>query len=151
MTSLAGRSTTIVIPPIKIHNDVQTDITSQGSSSHFLKLLGSKELVLLELQGSISRIDSNAMKLGKLLQEDDGRIFLIVGYQKLEGKVVDLKLPFAVLRRKRVSQNNTSGMDIDQQEEESIDGKEVEMEVVEVCRKKLYFNSRPEPLNEMDI
>lgn len=150
MTTLSKRSTTISIPPIPSPDESTTD--QDPSRNHFLRLLGSQELVLVELQGSISRLDPEELKLGKLVQEDTGRIYLVVGYQKLEGRVVDLKLPFAVLRQRQESstEDEASNMQMDKDSEEQ-SGREVEMEVVEVCRKKLYFGSRPEPLNEMEL
>lgn len=138
-------STTLTIPAIHSLEP------ANPPANHFLRLLGSQELVLVELQGSITRLDQDQLKLGKLVQEDDGRIYLVVGYQKLEGKVVDLKLPFAVLRQRhqKTIQADEMKMDTENNEEEE-GGGEVEMEVVEVCRKKLYFGSRPEPMNEME-
>lgn len=128
MSQNEAAKTVISIDPIVLPTD------PQSSSNAFLRLTGSNELVFIEIQGSIVRLDDTETKLGRLEHSDDGRIYLYVGYQKMEGKVVELKKPFAVLRKKPT---NTTSL-------------EVEMEVVDVCRKKIYFGMRPEPLNEME-
>ena len=58
------------------------------AQNHFLRLSGTNELVFLEIQGSIARLDREEKKMGRLVQDDDGRIYLFVGYQKMEGKLV---------------------------------------------------------------
>ncbi|BFZ57229.1 hypothetical protein PYCC9005_004280 [Savitreella phatthalungensis] len=119
---------------------------SQGSSpgSHFFRLTDSNELCFVELQGTIAKLDDAERRLGKLVQEDNGKIYLLVGYQRLEGKIVTLKKPIAVLRRKPVEACGDNPIDA-----ETAPVREVELEVLEVCRKKIYFGIRPEPVGEL--
>lgn len=139
---------TITIQPI--HESHYTANTT--SKNAFVRLTGSNELVFIELQGSVNRLDSSEQKLGRLEQTEDGRIYLIVGYQKLEGKVVELKKPFAVLRRIQ-SRNVQNGQRGDEEMHDTgasqAPSGPIEMKVVDICRKKIYFGTRPEPLNNM--
>lgn len=138
--------TTLAIPPIR-------PTTDASSAPPFFRLLGTKELVFIELQGSIARLDPETRKLGRLVQQEDGRIYLVVGYQKMEGTLITLKKPFAVLRRAKHQNridNNEEDVTMNEDTEEEYTG-EVQLEVVEVCRKKIFFGSRPEPLNEMEV
>ncbi|CCG84255.1 protein of unknown function [Taphrina deformans PYCC 5710] len=139
--------TIISIPPIPSAPVPATSL----EQNHFLRLTGTDELVFLEIQGSIARLDESEQRLGRLVHQEDGRIYLIVGYQKMEGKVVTLKTPFAVLRRKKADgARDTDEPEQGTQENGDGSGKVVEMEVVDVCRKKIYFGQRPEPMNEME-
>ena len=88
---------------------------------------------MVEVQGSVARIDEDEKVLGKLVQEENGKIYLLVGYQRLEGKVVQLKKPFAVLKRGPVENGATMAA----------------LDLVDVCTKKIYFGTRPEPLGEI--
>lgn len=151
--------TIISIPPIPAaETPVVEEDPDSGRGNHFVRLLGTRELVFLEIQGAIARLDERESRLGRLVQQEDGRIYLLVGYQKMEGKVVTLKTPFAVLRRKKgpaktdMAAGGEEGteMDVDGTQEEESSGGVVEMEVVDVCRKKIYFGNRPEPMNEME-
>lgn len=111
---------------------------SSVSQNHFMRLTGSNELCLVEIQGSIAKIEGEETLLGKLVQEENGKIYLLVGYQRLEGKVVQLKKPLAVLKR----QNAESASQGDAATSTNLD-------LVDVCRKKIYFGTRPEPLGEI--
>ncbi|KAG9257495.1 chromosome transmission fidelity protein 8 [Emericellopsis atlantica] len=62
------------------------------------------------------------------------RVFLYVGeYQRLNGEVKKLAKPFAIVGKK-------------QQQEAAGEGKEDELEIVDIVKYKLLFSGRPEPV-----
>ncbi|BFZ61338.1 hypothetical protein YB2330_002403 [Saitoella coloradoensis] len=112
------------------------------SSTLFSRLLGTNELLLLELQATIEGMDPDTIMGGLSYDEQSKTAYLTIGYQRLTGKVVDLKSPFAVLR-KREGGENVEGREGDWRRGD------VEMDVVEIIRKKVVFNQRPEPISRL--
>ncbi|RAL09726.1 uncharacterized protein BO97DRAFT_374133 [Aspergillus homomorphus CBS 101889] len=121
-------------------------------------------LALLELQGTINipsqdeattssaeAPDASVFEtpIGKLMFPDYSpqdpaddtawmkRVYLYVGrYQRITGEVKKLPKPLAIVQR-RAKPAGSAGDDAD------------ELEVVEVVRYKIYFKSRPEPVNDI--
>lgn len=148
---------TITIAPIQ--NDTASGPLSRNP---FLRLTNSNELLFLEIQGSIAKLDDSEKRIGKIVQEENGKIYLLVGYQKMEGRIVHLEKPFAVLRRSRKNDGNgcagTDGDDEasrmrvgDSREEDNLETRvgRAELELIEVIRRKIFFGIRPEPISEI--
>ncbi|ORY74122.1 Ctf8-domain-containing protein [Protomyces lactucae-debilis] len=127
-----------------------------SSSSHFIRLAGSQTLCFLELQGAIQKLDPAETRLGKLVEEPDGRIFLYVGYQKMEGKLIKLKKPFAVLKRPTSAAPSASDNDavmssqIMSSQVQKETSESFNLELVDIVTKKIYFGQRPEPLGTLE-
>lgn len=154
------------MPSIKLHTRVSKPATSATSfpslPSHnpLPQLLQTPSgLALLELQGTInvpsaedeqyadladtpSNAQSYETPIGKLLFPDYSpqnpddtewmkRAYLYVGrYQRMTGEVKKLPRPIAVLQRR-------------------IGSEAEELEIVEIVRYKVFFKSRPEPVNDV--
>ncbi|KAJ5779303.1 hypothetical protein N7457_007023 [Penicillium paradoxum] len=136
--------------------------TASGPNNPLPALLQTPSgLALLELQGTINipsgneeddhMIDSSKdidpasifeTPIGKLMFPDYSvhnpddtkwmkRAYLYVGrYQRMTGEVKKLPRPIAVLQKRRASEDE-------------------ELEVVEIVRYKIFFKSRPEPVNNV--
>ncbi|ODQ55759.1 hypothetical protein SAICODRAFT_23129 [Saitoella complicata NRRL Y-17804] len=131
-----------IYPPSK--NGGTDDV--HPSTTLFSRLLGTNELLLLELQATIEGMDPDTIMGGLSYDEQSKTAYLTVGYQRLTGKVVDLKSPFAVLRKREggeLSMEDAEGRAADWQRGD------VEMDVVEIIRKKVVFNQRPEPISRL--
>lgn len=144
---------TISIPPLHL-------ASSATARSRFIKLTQSGTLCFLELQGAIQKLDPKETRLGKLVEEQDGRVFLYVGYQKMEGKVLKLKKPFAVLKRP-LQPASVASTDIDMPMSSQIMSSQVDsatktlqepvrLELVDIVTHKIYFGQRPEPLGTLE-
>ena len=71
---------------------------------------------------------------------------LIIGNHELKGSAINLKEPFAVLRKRkveRISQNCNAGVT---SESASKSRREVQLEVVGVVKKKLMFDQYPKSI-----
>ena len=92
------------------------------------------EWTLLDLQGGLSPAERQAalagLNLGTVVTVGQAHT-LTIGKHRLEGKLVPIKKPFAVLQ-KRCSPGET--------------GEEAGYAVMGVIRQKLQFKSRPKPL-----
>ncbi|KAI0267769.1 Ctf8-domain-containing protein [Gloeopeniophorella convolvens] len=127
-----------------------------------LAQLGSSELFLLELQGELEVSGDRCGQLvGRLTVDDDGKgkPTLRVGHHLLEGKIVALPKPLAVLQRVRAPPSSSSmppptitpDGDV---EMESADPTEVEggpelatsYTIRTIVRKKIVFSKRPTPI-----
>ncbi|ETW02234.1 hypothetical protein H310_05793 [Aphanomyces invadans] len=95
---------------------------------------GDAEWSILELQGELIADSKASLKLGQL-QYQKGVPTLLIGTHLLEGKVVKLPKPMAIMRKKakEVSADDT-------------DTTSTAYTVVGIARKKLVFNSRPKPV-----
>ena len=89
---------------------------------------------MLELQGGLTPTDSQAvlssLKLGTIVIEGETHT-LTIGKHRLEGRLVSIKKPFAVLQKRCAP---------------DVEDKETCYDVVGVIRQKLHFKSRPKPL-----
>jgi chromosome transmission fidelity protein 8 len=156
------------MPSIKLHphcpSPAKTTATDSTPNNPLPTLLQTPSgLALLELQGTInvpssgnededSMMDMNPTSIdpsstfqtpiGKLIFPDYSihnpddtkwmkRAYFYVGrYQRMTGEVKKLPRPIAVLRKRRGSEDE-------------------ELEVVEIVRYKIFFKSRPEPVNNV--
>ena len=134
-----------------------------------LASLGSGELVLIELQGSLEvqgptdsqfvgtlEIDPKTVcvilatvmgprMLTKVCAAIQNKPALVIGPHFLEGKIVSLPTPLAVMEKKKSpSDDRMSEMDVDGDEDREEGG--VEWQISTVVRKKVVFSKRPMPL-----
>ncbi|TFY73571.1 hypothetical protein EWM64_g10441 [Hericium alpestre] len=128
-----------------------------------LAQIGTSELALIELQGSLEvQGDRRGQTVGKLTIDADGKVCfltvsrfsklimhenlkgkptLLIGYHLLEGKVVSLSKPLAVLHCAAPSSASGDVMDVDDSAPEP-----PSYEICAIVRKKLVFSKRPMPM-----
>ncbi|KAJ9591176.1 hypothetical protein L9F63_027319 [Diploptera punctata] len=95
------------------------------------------EWAIVELQGDLeSRDNSNIYEqfIGDLHYTNKGKPLLIIGHHILQGEVVTMDKPLAVLEHKDIAAS------------ENEDEKSVEYIVRAVVKKKLVFSDRPKPI-----
>ncbi|RUS18169.1 chromosome transmission fidelity protein 8 [Endogone sp. FLAS-F59071] len=129
-----------------------------------------QKLIMLELQGSIETEgpDLQDTDLGDLEFDKKGTPYLTIGHHRLEGQLVKLDKPFAVVRKRDSSPvdpcpsppQSTYAMDIDSdallpsspplassqlaREHDAMNQRMVIYDVVTVLREKFVFKQRPE-------
>ncbi|TFY54759.1 hypothetical protein EVG20_g9578 [Dentipellis fragilis] len=116
-----------------------------------LAQIGSSELVLIELQGSLEvEGDKHGKSVGKLTIPDDDKLkpTLLIGYHLIEGKITNLPKPLAVLHRVSPSDSVPSdAMDIDSENPSmSLPRPSPSYTIRAIVRKKLVFSKRPMPM-----
>ncbi|CAL5220977.1 g3085 [Coccomyxa viridis] len=98
---------------------------------------------MIEMQGELERkgaIDPDQefpvgqLRLSKTRADT---VELTIGYHLLEGKMVDLKKPFAILEKQ------STPVDVDAMEEDGVVQCNTEYKVVGVIRRKCLFKNRP--------
>ena len=134
-----------------------------------LASLGNGDLVLIELQGSLEVQGSTDSQFVGTLEIDPKTVCallatiigcttltqactafqnkpsLVIGPHFLEGKIVSLPTPLAIMEKKKPPSNDQmSGVDVDEEENEEEGG--VEWQIVTIVRKKVVFAKRPMPL-----
>jgi len=132
-----------------------------------LARLGSSELFLLELQGELDVSgDKHGQLVGRLTIEDDGKgkPTLRIGHHLLEGKIVSLPKPLAVLQRVRappsspmLEGDSDGDGDGDMQHADDCGAREdksmqaaltttTSYAIRTLIRKKIVFSRRPTPI-----
>jgi len=108
--------------------------------------LGNGDFVLIELQGSLEIQGSTDSKFVGNLEIDPktNKPSLIIGPHFLEGKIVSLSTPLAIMEKKSSLNDQMSGMDVD--DEENREETEVEWQISAIVKKKVVFSTRPMPL-----
>ncbi|EJD06874.1 uncharacterized protein FOMMEDRAFT_76607 [Fomitiporia mediterranea MF3/22] len=123
--------------------------TSDESSTKFppqLAKLGTDEVIIIELQGSFHvEGDQSGHLAARLKLENVTKPTLLIGHNLLEGKVVNLSKPLAVLYRK---DRKDDSMDIDQ---DPLSGERkvqraCEYDMLAVVKRKVLFSKRPMPV-----
>ena len=128
--------------------------------------LGNGDLVLIELQGTLEVQGSTDSQFVGTLEIDpktvctlaaitksrtltrahfafQNKLSLVIGPHFLEGKIVSLPAPLAIMEKKKSSPDDQiSGMDADDEKSRE----EVEWQISAVVRKKVIFVKRPMPL-----
>ncbi|TFK49393.1 hypothetical protein OE88DRAFT_1683280 [Heliocybe sulcata] len=106
-----------------------------------LAKLGSSEVVLLELQGSLEvEGDRAGQAVGTLTfpEDNNAKPTLLIGHHLLEGKLVTLQKPLAVLHRAVLRTNPTSHNDEH--------GEGMRYDMLAIVRRKIVFSKRPMPV-----
>ena len=110
---------------------------------------GPREWSMLEFQGVMEMREEGAEVDGATIgeitcKEDKKHVTLLVGNQRLDGKVTELKQPFAVMSKRRLAPpaGNDDGME-DQAEDGEKPTGEIEMEIVGFITRKIVFVHRP--------
>ncbi|KAH9943033.1 Ctf8-domain-containing protein [Epithele typhae] len=117
---------------------------------------GTDELMLLELQGGLEVEGSKDGQLvGKLkVDPESKKPTLMIGYHLLEGKLVNLPKPLAVLHRRDSlpsGDDDADGMDVDEEGAGGAPGplssqRATGWDIVAVVKRKMVFAKRPTPI-----
>ncbi|KZT28073.1 hypothetical protein NEOLEDRAFT_1059330 [Neolentinus lepideus HHB14362 ss-1] len=129
-----------MIIPINLPSPSSTTATQLPLN---LAKLCNSEVVLIELQGTlVVEGDSFGQHVGKLkLEGDNAKPTLLIGHHLLEGKIVTLQKPLAVLHRagSRSRQDDAEEMDVEE-------SKQTSYEMIGLVRRKIVFATRPMPV-----
>ncbi|CAO1624093.1 unnamed protein product [Sympodiomycopsis kandeliae] len=109
---------------------------THSPSSPLTILSPNGELLLIELQGSIelstssSVADEEGVLIGEVsFHQDAKKVTLLLSHHKLEGHIVNLVKPLAVLKKEKDTSRQGTQYD-----------------VMCIVRKKILFSKRPEPV-----
>lgn len=134
---------------IPIHIAASSPSSSNKSLLPQLAQYGADELVLIELQGELEVEGDNAGQVvGKLtVDENSKKPTLLIAHHLLEGKLVNLPKPLAVLHRP------SSEVGVEESEDVEMDGtgrdeskQQRGWDVVAVVKRKMVFSKRPMPM-----
>ncbi|KAL4243254.1 hypothetical protein ABKN59_011499 [Abortiporus biennis] len=111
---------------------------------------GTDEVVLIELQGSLEvEGDKANQRVGKLsIDSTTKKSTLLIGHNLLEGKLVNLPKPLAVLHRNssKYSSEQLENMDEDVEMDSKTKSEQKGWDVATVVRRKMVFAKRPMPM-----
>ncbi|KAI0342678.1 hypothetical protein BDW22DRAFT_1357137 [Trametopsis cervina] len=109
-----------------------------------LAKFGADEVVLIELQGSLEvEGESGDQLVGKLdLETDPKKPTLLIGHHLLEGKLVNLAKPLAVMHKTSTAPSESSEDVLREGEPES----SPEWNIIAVVKRKMVFAKRPMPM-----
>ncbi|THH04527.1 hypothetical protein EW145_g5459 [Phellinidium pouzarii] len=121
-----------------------------------LAKLGAEEVILIELQGSFEVEGNQSGQLAASLKlgENDSKPTMMVGRNLLEGKIVNLPKPLAVLvkkstgRKTQRAQSSNSDDAIETEGNFKGDGM-CEYDMLAVVKRKVLFSKRPMPIVNM--
>ncbi|KAL6301356.1 Ctf8-domain-containing protein [Sparassis latifolia] len=115
-----------------------------------LAQFGTDEVVLIELQGALDvEGDRQGETVGTLRIDDVTKTTLLIGHHLLEGKLVNLPKPIAVLQHVSSSSNDHDQPiddNVDMVSEGEAKSTLVEWNVVAVVKTKMVFSRRPMPM-----
>jgi len=117
-----------------------------------LAQFGSNEVVLIELQGSLEVDgDKEGQVVGKLRVDDvTKKSTLLIGYHLLEGKLVNLPKPLAVLHRHQADKDDDTMANEEDAMNEDDKARppraQAGWDVVAVVKRKMVFSKRPMPM-----
>ncbi|KAH8117932.1 hypothetical protein DFH11DRAFT_1699199 [Phellopilus nigrolimitatus] len=125
-----------------------------------LAKLGTEEVVLIELQGAFQvEGDKSGQLAARINVENDAKPTLRIGHHLLEGKMVNLPKPLAVLVKKTAngSQPHSENLDTDAMDVEGMSRAEgdskadgmCEYDMLAVVKRKVLFSKRPMPMVNM--
>ncbi|KAL5504223.1 hypothetical protein ACEPAH_8297 [Sanghuangporus vaninii] len=107
-----------------------------------LAKLGSDELILIELQGSFHvEGDASGQLAAQLSLDNETKPTMLIGHNLLEGKIVNLAKPLAVLRKK-----DDDLMQVDGESSQEDTGRACEYDMVAIVKRKVLFSKRPMPV-----
>ncbi|EKM78635.1 hypothetical protein AGABI1DRAFT_74994 [Agaricus bisporus var. burnettii JB137-S8] len=133
-------------------------ITFNPTSSHqtpklppILAKISNDEVVLIELQGKLE-VPQSSNKNGQLVGElkldetDSRKATLMIGHNLLEGTIVQLSKPLAILHRSgaEIDSSGVSSKDGDEEEEEKhVTSNQISWESIGIVKRKVVFAKRP--------
>ncbi|CCL99301.1 uncharacterized protein FIBRA_01317 [Fibroporia radiculosa] len=121
-------------------------LSSTRTFSPQLAQFGGDEMVLIEMQGSLE-VEGNkdGQTVGKLrIDEITKKPTLLIGHHLLEGKLVNLPKPLAVLHRQAHGRSRTE--DVEMEDDIRTLKVEAEWDIVAVVKRKMIFSKRPMPM-----
>ncbi|EIW62344.1 uncharacterized protein TRAVEDRAFT_118314 [Trametes versicolor FP-101664 SS1] len=135
---------------------VNVNIPGPSSPAHRklppqLVQFGSDELVLIEMQGSLE-VDGNkdSQLVGKLrLDPATNKPTLLIGHHLLEGKLVNLAKPLAVLHRADApadAPGESMAVEDSEQGSQQTSGAPKSWDMVAIVKRKMVFAKRPMPM-----
>ncbi|EKM58527.1 uncharacterized protein PHACADRAFT_140527 [Phanerochaete carnosa HHB-10118-sp] len=130
---------------------IPVNVNIAGSSSTPLPpqfaQYGTDEVVLVELQGELDvEGDTGGQFVGKLtIDNDTKKSTLLIGHHLLEGKLVNLNKPLAVMHRQPRPEDADQDIDADSQprHEPSVPP---QWDIIAVVKRKMVFAKRPMPM-----
>ncbi|KAK7690444.1 hypothetical protein QCA50_005542 [Cerrena zonata] len=136
-----------MIIPINLHPERSSSTSSTCTFPPALAQFGSDELILVELQGSLEvEGDNIGATVGKLsVDPSTKKPTLLIGHHLLEGKLVNLPKPLAVLHNsplQNTANDESNSMSVDGESK----GSSKSWDVVAVVKKKMVFAKRPIPI-----
>ncbi|PSS34149.1 hypothetical protein PHLCEN_2v1817 [Hermanssonia centrifuga] len=108
---------------------------------------GTGEVVLVELQGALE-VDGDLKDqvVGKLSVDiETKKPSLRIGHHLLEGKLVTLPKPLAVMHRAKVAVSTTEGDAMDDSDQ-TLDSSPPQWDIIAVVKRKMVFAKRPMPM-----
>ncbi|KAI9592669.1 chromosome transmission fidelity protein 8 [Syncephalis fuscata] len=105
-----------------------------------VNLNNQRELVLIELQGKLATQPGESrdnLHVGNLTIEPNGTVIMFIGYHRLEGKIIVLKKPLAILQRVSSTKHDSTPPPVN-------------YNVIDILRHKIVFNLRPEPVGLLE-
>ncbi|KAL5526489.1 hypothetical protein ACEPAF_8213 [Sanghuangporus sanghuang] len=125
-------------------NTPERSVKPLAKFSPQLAKLGSDELILIELQGSFHvEGDPSGQLAAQLSLDNETKPTMLIGHNLLEGKIVDLSKPLAVLRKKAL---HDDPMQVDGESSQEDTGRACEYDMVAVVKRKVLFSKRPMPV-----
>ncbi|KZT39136.1 hypothetical protein SISSUDRAFT_968266, partial [Sistotremastrum suecicum HHB10207 ss-3] len=107
-----------------------------------LATLGTGEVVLIEMQGSLEVEGDKSNGFIGVLNVDDDKTTMRIGHHLLEGKIASLAKPIAVLRKTETKASNSAaheaGLDVPVSEPS--------FDIVSIAKRKIVFSKRPVPI-----
>ncbi|KAI0955683.1 hypothetical protein AcV7_006281 [Taiwanofungus camphoratus] len=136
--------------------DSGSSVSTSATLPPQLAQFGGDELVLIELQGSLEvEGDRRGQTVGKLRIDDaTNKPTILIGHHLLEGKLVNLPKPIAVLHRSSKLESctfsaRTSDEDVlmnNNNEETQPKQQQVEWDLIAIVKRKMVFSRRPMPM-----
>jgi len=110
---------------------------------------GPREWSMMEFQGVMEMREEGAVVDGRTIgemtcKEDKKHVSLLIGNQRLDGKVTELKQPLAVMAKRRLPPaEGEEAMDEEEPEPGAKPKGDVELEIVGFIQRKIVFTLRP--------
>ncbi|KAI0077062.1 hypothetical protein K474DRAFT_1621797 [Panus rudis PR-1116 ss-1] len=131
---------------IPVQLNLRASVTGGNTFPPNLVQFGTDEIVLIELQGSLEvEGDHNGQTVGKLTVDPaTKKATLFIGYHLLEGKLVNLSKPLAVMYRP--PKNPISDRNEETSTPEDQTKNATSWDIVAVVKRKMVFAKRPMPM-----
>lgn len=137
---------------VKIDSDVEPKTRqSKEGMAHHKNLIrmegdGPKDWTMLDFQGAIVTREEgcslDGMDLGHLARKGERGAILTIGNQRLDGKIVELKQPLAIMKRNNIYDKEVcEEMETDTVSDDKLNSRQ-EFVIVGLIKKKIVFTHR---------